>query len=124
MKRIITLIIGIVIVLSAIFYFKRENTSTITFNNKTRESIDNFEIKYSSKDSWEKVGEIKPREKLKIKSDPPENFQEGTVDLRYFDKNGNEKVENIVGYTEKLSKFHVKVEILSVKDGVFKIEIK
>ena len=124
MKRIITLIIGIVIVLSAIFYFKRENTSTITFNNKTRESIDDFEIKYSSEDSWEKVGEIKPRGKLKIKSDPPENFQEGTVDLRYFDKNGNEKVENIVGYTEKLSKFHVKVEILSVKDGVFKIEIK
>ena len=124
MKRIITLIIGIVIVLSAIFYFKRENTSTITINNKTRESIENFEIKYSSEDSWEKVGEIKPRGKLKIKSDPPENFQEGTVDLRYFDKNGNEKVENIVGYTEKLSKFHVKVEILSVKDGVFKIEIK
>lgn len=124
MKRIITLIIGIAIVLSAIFYFKRENTSTITFNNKTRESIENFEIKYSSEDSWEKVGEIKPRGKLKIKSDPPENFQEGTVDLRYFDKNGNEKVENIVGYTEKLSKFHVKVEILSVKDGVFKIEIK
>lgn len=124
MKRIITLIIGIVIVLSAIFYFKRENTSTITFNNKTRESIDDFEIKYSSEDSWEKVGEIKPKGKLKIKSNPPENFQEGTVDLRYFDKNGNEKVENIVGYTEKLSKFHVKVEILSVKDGVFKIEIK
>lgn len=124
MKRIITLIIGIVIVLSAIFYFKRENTSTITFNNKTRESIENFEIKYSSEDIWKKVGEIKPRGKLKIKSYPPENFQEGTVDLRYFDKNGNEKVENIVGYTEKLSKFHVKVEILSVKDGVFKIEIK
>lgn len=124
MKRINTLIIGIVIVLSAIFYFKRENTSTITFNNKTRESIENFEIKYSSEDSWEKVGEIKPRGKLKIKSYPPENFQEGTVDLRYFDKNGNEKVENIVRYTEKLSKFHVKVEILSVKDGVFKIEIK
>lgn len=124
MKRIITLIIGIVIVLSAIFYFKRENTSTITFYNKTRESIENFEIKYSSEDSWEKVGEIKPRGKLKIKSDPPENFQEGTVDLRYFDKNGNEKVENIVGYTEKLSKFHAKVEILSVKDGIFKIEIK
>ena len=124
MKRIITLIIGIVIVLSAIFYFKRDNTSTITFYNKTEESIENFEIKYSCEDSWEKVGEIKPRRKLKIKSDPPENFQEGTVDLRYFDKNGNEKVENIVGYTEKLSKFHVKVEILSVKDGVFKIEIK
>lgn len=124
MKRIITLIIGIVIVLSAIFYFKREKTSTITFYNKTEENIENFEIKYSSEDSWEKVGEIKPRGKLKIKSDPPENFQEGTVDLRYFDKNGNEKVENIVGYTEKLSKFHVKVEILSVKDGVFKIEIK
>ena len=124
MKRIITLIIGIVIVLSAIFYFKRENTSTITFYNKTRESIENFEIKYSSEDSWEKVGEIKPRGKLKIKSYPPENFQEGTVDLRYFDKDGNEKVENIVGYTEKLSKFHVKVEILSVKDGIFKIEIK
>lgn len=124
MKRKIVLIVGIVIVLCAIFYFKRENTSTITFNNKTRESIKNFEIKYSSEDSWEKVGEIKPRGKLKIKSFPPENFQEGTVDLRYFDKNGNEKVENIVGYTEKLSKFHVKVEILSVKDGVFKIEIK
>lgn len=124
MKRKIVLIVGIVIVLCAIFYFKRENTSTITFNNKTRESIENFEIKYSSEDSWEKVGEIKPRGKLKIKSFPPENFQEGTVDLRYFDKKGNEKVENIVGYTEKLSKFHVKVEILSVKDGIFKIEIK
>lgn len=124
MKRIITLIIGIVIVLSAIFYFKREKTSTITFYNKTEENIENFEIKYSSEDSWEKVGEIKPKGKLKIKSFPPKNFQEGTVDLRYFDKNGNEKVENIVGYTEKLSKFHVKVEILSVKDGVFKIEIK
>lgn len=124
MKRKIVLVIGIVIVLCAIFYFKRENTSTITFNNKTRESIENFEIKYSSEDSWKKVGEIKPRGKLKIKSYPPENFQEGTVDLRYFDKNGNEKVENIVGYTEKLSKFHVKVEILSVKDGIFKIDIK
>ena len=124
MKRKITLIIGIVIVLSAIFYFKRENTSTITFYNKTEENIENFEIKYSSEDSWEKVGEIKPKGKLKIKSDPPENFQEGTVDLRYFDKNGNEKVENIVGYTEKLSKFHVKFEILSVKDGVLKIETK
>lgn len=124
MKRKIVLVIGIVIVLCAMFYFKRENTSTITFNNKTRESIDDFEIKYSSEDSWEKVGDIKPNQKLKIKSFPPENFQEGTVDLRYFDKNGNEKVENIVGYTEKLSKFHVKVEILSVKDGIFKIEIK
>lgn len=124
MKRIITLIIGIVIVLSAIFYFKREKTSTITFYNKTEENIENFEIKYSSEDEWKKVGDIKPNQKLKIKSFPPENFQEGTVDLRYFDKNGNEKVENIVGYTEKLSKFHVKVEILSVKDGVFKIEIK
>ena len=124
MKRKITLIIGIVIVLSAIFYFKRENTSTITFYNKTEENIENFEIKYSSEDSWEKVGEIKPKGKLKIKSDPPENFQEGTVDLRYFDKNGNEKVENIVGYTEKLLKFLVFVVFFSVIDRVFKIEIK
>lgn len=125
MKRKITLIIGILIVLSVAFYLKRENTSTITFYNKTEESIENFEIKYSSEENWEKVGEIKAKGKLKIKSIPPENFQEGTVDLRYFDKAGNEKIENIVGYTEKLLKFHAKVEILSVdKDGVFKLEIR
>lgn len=124
MKRKITLIIGILIVLSVAFYFKRENTSTITFYNKTDESIENFEIKYSSEENWKKVGEIKAKGKLKIKSIPPENFQEGTVDLRYFDKVGNEKIENIVGYTEKLLKFHVKVEILSVKDGVYEIEVK
>lgn len=124
MKRKITLIIAIVIVLSALFYLNRENTSTITFINKTEESIGNFEIKYSSEESWEKVGEIKAKGKLKIKSTPPENFQEGTVDLRYFDKEGNEKTENIVGYTEKLLKFHAKVEILAVEDGVYEIEIK
>ena len=124
MKRKITLIIAIVIVLSALFYLNRENTSTITFINKTEESIENFEIKYSSEESWEKVGEIKAKGKLKIKSIPPENFQEGTVDLRYFDKVGNEKTENIVGYTEKLLKFHAKVEILAVEDGVYEIEIK
>lgn len=124
MKRKITLIIAIVIVLSALFYLNRENTSTITFINKTEESIENFEIKYSSEESWEKVGEIKAKGKLKIKSIPPENFQEGTVDLRYFDKAGNEKTENIVGYTEKLLKFHAKVEILAVEDGVYEIEIK
>ena len=124
MKRKITLIIGIAIVLLAIFYFKRENTSTITFHNKTEKSIENFEIKYSSEENWKKVGEIKAKGKLKIKSIPPENFQEGTVDLRYFDKEGNEKIENIVGYTEKLLKFHVKVEILSVKDGVYEIEVR
>lgn len=124
MKRKITLIIAIVIVLSALFYLNRENTSTITFINKTEESIENFEIKYSSEESWEKVGEIKAKGKLKIKSTPPENFQEGTVDLRYFDKEGNEKTENIVGYTEKLLKFHAKVEILAVEDGVYEIEIK
>ena len=124
MKRKITLIIAIVIVLSALFYLNRENTSTITFINKTEESIENFEIKYSSEESWEKVGEIKAKGKLKIKSTPPENFQEGTVDLRYFDKAGNEKTENIVGYTEKLLKFHAKVKILSVEDGAYEIEIK
>ena len=125
MKRKITLIIGIVIALSAIFYFKREKTSTITLYNKTEESIENFEIKYSSEDKWEKVEEIKAKGKLKIKSMPPKNFQEGTVDLRYFDNAGNEKIENIVGYTEKQSKFHINIEILSVdKDGIFKIEIK
>lgn len=124
MKRKITLIIAIVIVLSALFYLYRENTSTITFINKTEESIENFEIKYSSEESWEKVEEIKAKGKLKIKSTPPENFQEGTVDLRYFDKAGNEKTENIVGYTEKLLKFHAKVEILAVEDGVYEIEIK
>ena len=124
MKRKITLIIAIMIVLSALFYLNRENTSTITFINKTEESIENFEIKYSSEESWEKVGEIKAKGKLKIKSIPPENFQEGTVDLRYFDKAGNEKTENIVGYTEKLLKFHAKVEILAVEDGVYEIEIK
>lgn len=124
MKRKITLIIAIVIVLSALFYLNRKNTSTITFINKTEESIENFEIKYSSEESWEKVGEIKTKGKLKIKSTPPENFQEGTVDLRYFDKAGNEKTENIVGYTEKLLKFHAKVEILAVEDGVYEIEIR
>lgn len=124
MKRKITLIIAIVIVLSTFFYLNRENTSTITFINKTEESIENFEIKYSSEESWKKVGEIKAKGKLKIKSTPPENFQEGTVDLRYFDKAGNEKTENIVGYTEKLLKFHAKVEILAVEDGVYEIEIK
>lgn len=124
MKRKITLIIAIVIVLSALFYLNRENTSTITFINKTEESIENFEIKYSSEESWQKVGEIKAKGKLKIKSTPPENFQEGTVDLRYFDSAGNEKTENIVGYTEKLLKFHAKVEILAVEDGVYEIEIK
>lgn len=124
MKRKITLIIAIVVILSAFFYLNRENTSTITFINKTEESIENFEIKYSSEESWEKVGEIKANVKLKIKSTPPENFQEGTVDLRYFDKAGNEKTENIVGYTEKLLKFHAKVEILAVEDGVYEIEIK
>ena len=124
MKRKITLIIAIVIVLSTFFYLNRENTSTITFINKTEESIENFEIKYSSEESWKKVGEIKAKGKLKIKSTPPENFQEGTVDLRYFDKAGNEKTENIVGYTEKLLKFHAKVEILAVEDGVYEIEIR
>ena len=124
MKREITLIIAIVIVLSALFYLNRENTSTITFINKTEESIENFEIKYSSEESWEKVGEIKAKGKLKIKSTPPENFQEGTVDLRYFDEAGNEITENIVGYTEKLLKFHAKVEILAVEDGVYEIEIR
>lgn len=125
MKRKITLIIGILIVLSIVFYFKREKTSIITFYNKTEESIENFEIKYSSEDNWQKVGEIKAKGKLKIKSMPPKNFQEGTVDLRYFDNAGSEKIENIVGYTEKQSKFHINIEILSVdKDGIFKIEIK
>ncbi len=101
-----------------------KSNSSIIFYNRTEDVIENIEIKYSSENTWKKIKKIGPREKLKKELVTPKNFQEGSLELRYLDKNGTYHTKTLKGYTEKSFKVLVKVYIKRIEDnGTLDLEI-
>ncbi len=124
-RRFFYILVLLVLAVALLFYIRSEDASTISFVNKTDKDVSTIEIKYSSENSWTRVGEVKARKVLKKKPTTPENFSEGDVKLRYQDNRGVYHSETIVGYTESAYDFNVIIYIEAIdKNGIMNFNIK
>ncbi len=125
MKTVLKVILTVVLVVVLYFMFIRQNELEVKIHNGSDKDISGLQLVTNHSLLLVDVGTIKAGEKEKFTIELPEDFDEGSIDLFYVDKQGVQHSEVIHGYVERGYVGLGEVDIRSVdKDGVIKMDIE
>ena len=122
---IISILIVTIILITYVLKINSQSDVLVSFYNETSINIEKLNIKFSNELNMTTVPTIDPNKKNSFKLNPNENFTEGSVKLVYYDVDGEEHQETVIGYVEKGQSVHSKVYIKSIDNkGVIEFSIK
>lgn len=123
-KPIIKIIVLIVITISLVTLYLKNNNSTIELNikNLTDKNISNLKLNYTDLENDIIIPTINKNNSITFKVKINENFSEGTMKLHYIENNQYKEI-TIIGYFEKGYSAKINLNI-SEENGNLTIEIE
>ncbi len=125
MKTAMKVILSLVLVVAIYFVFIKQNELEVKIHNDTNEDVSGLQLVTNHSLLLVDVNTIKAGEEEKFIIELPKDFDEGSVNLLYTDKQGEQHSEVIHGYVQKGFVGVGKVDIRSVdKNGILKMDIE